>query len=349
MKSSAALIRLAMASFCVLACLLVLFTPVALTQTTYGANQCERYQQVQIPPVDLPTPQDRAALASCDSVNLYFGINVAADSAAARKCAYLEREKNDLIGAILLSMVYANGKGADRNFDLALKFACEATVYELGTDTRVNHLLKLQEQHWTGTDFNLCADVTTMQAAEEVLACRELREHFDQAARRARLEKLTANWSPEEKKALADLQRVAGAFFQASAENETNLPTHGPGAAIYAEAYIIDAKVQMEDDFIATLERFEHGQLPNFAAAQFKQADANLNSAYKEILKEKDHPDPDAAPTSVDSNGIRTAQRAWLPYREAWVTFGKVKYPSVTAESWRTWLTQERARSFAGN
>jgi hypothetical protein len=32
----------------------------------------------------------------------------------------------------------------------------------------------------------------------------------------------------------------------------------------------------------------------------------------------------------------------WMRYREAWVQFGKVKFPSVTADSWRTWLTRER-------
>ncbi len=166
MKSSAALIKLPIARSYVIACMLASFGPAGITQTADGADQCEHYQQVQIPSADLPTPQDRTALASCDSLDLYFGIDVSTDSAAARKCAYLEREKNDPVdapigGAILLSMVYANGKGADRNFDLALRFACEAIAYELGTDTRVKDLLKLQEQHWTGTDFDLCADAAS--------------------------------------------------------------------------------------------------------------------------------------------------------------------------------------------
>jgi hypothetical protein len=43
------------------------------------------------------------------------------------------------------------------------------------------------------------------------------------------------------------------------------------------------------------------------------------------------------------------AQRAWLSYREAWVRFGRRRYPSVAGASWRTWLTRERIEMLQPN
>jgi hypothetical protein len=50
---------------------------------------CDHYDQVQIPPADLPNLQDRAALANCDAYDLYFAFHRPADPVAARQCAYL--------------------------------------------------------------------------------------------------------------------------------------------------------------------------------------------------------------------------------------------------------------------
>jgi uncharacterized protein YecT (DUF1311 family) len=44
----------------------------------------------------------------------------------------------------------------------------------------------------------------------------------------------------------------------------------------------------------------------------------------------------------VTKDSIRVAQRAWLGYRDAWVAFAKIKYPLITLDTIRTWLTQKR-------
>jgi uncharacterized protein YecT (DUF1311 family) len=55
--------------------------------------------------------------------------------------------------------------------------------------------------------------------------------------------------------------------------------------------------------------------------------------------KTEEHPDSEIMPSA---ERIRNTERAWLAYREAWVEFGGLKWPKVSADSWRTWLTQER-------
>ena len=42
------------------------------------------------------------------------------------------------------------------------------------------------------------------------------------------------------------------------------------------------------------------------------------------------------------ADGMRETERLWLAYLVAWIQFARQKYPSVSADSWRTWLTQQR-------
>ena len=135
-----------------------------LSQATYAQQlernerpaACDQYDRIQVPSEDLPTQDDRSALASCDSADRYFGFGRAADPVRARKCAYLEREKSDpgsrlvFAGPGLLTMIYANGKGATRDFDVALKFSCEVDGAPAENSLRFRHLKELGQQHWDG-------------------------------------------------------------------------------------------------------------------------------------------------------------------------------------------------------
>ena len=44
----------------------------------------------------------------------------------------------------------------------------------------------------------------------------------------------------------------------------------------------------------------------------------------------------------MSKDGIRATQRLWLAYRDAWMNFGAVRYPSVTSETWAGLLTARR-------
>ena len=88
---------------------------------------CASVEQVEPPAADRPTAAEEKALASCVSLDAYYGLGEAADPVKARKCAFAEMDrgtKSALSGKAILSMVYANGKGVERNYDVALKMAC---------------------------------------------------------------------------------------------------------------------------------------------------------------------------------------------------------------------------------
>ena len=301
-----------------------------------GQSVCDQYARIKAPASDLPTPRDNQALASCNSYDLYFGFDHAPDLVKARKCAYIEREAgkrfpDTVFGAAgLLTMVYANGKGANRNFDLAVKFACE--ISEGSDDSRVQHLLELKGQHWAGNDFSLCDD---SGSGFMMGMCARLDEDFKHAERGRKLSAVTAKWTTTQKTAFRELQKAANAFFEASSQNEVDLS--GTARAEFE----IEAEADLNDGFLAALERFEKGELPKYSVEDFSKADAELNSRYSKIQSD---PNNTIGFSTVTPEGIKIAQRAWLRYREGWVKFGQLKYPSVTQESWRTWLTQERAK-----
>ena len=305
----------------------------SVAQDSERPPACPQWDKIEIPPADLPTEQDGQALAGCYSEDLYFGFGRPADPVQARKCAYLERAAdNDLVfgGSAMLTMIYANGKGTERNFDLALKFACEIKDPLIANPTRIGHLLTLRDEHWTGNDFSLCDDASSSFI---VGACTGQNEKFHQVERTRKLDRLTERWSPAEKAALVELQKAVSDLIKASSDNEVD--TTGTGRA----SFVFGWQTWLGDGFVAALERCAEGKFPSFSAAEFKQADDELNTVYSGI--QSAGPGAEGMGT-VAPEGVKTAQSAWLKYREAWVNFGLVKYPSVKPESWRTWLTYDR-------
>jgi formylmethanofuran dehydrogenase subunit E len=327
-------------------CIVILFLLLSISSASFAQfhqrdilrpEACDQYEKLQVPESDLPTAEESKVLSSCEAKDLYFGFGQPADPTKARKCAFVEREKNkdtmQLVfgGAGLLTMIYANGNGAARNFDLALKFACEVDGAPAENDGRIEHLLKLKSEHWTGNDFHLCDDITS---GFMMGMCARLGEDFNQAQRALKLSAITAKWTAAERAALHELQRAAKSFFETSSQYEVDLTGTARGA------FQTEALASLNDAFVEAVERFEKGALPKFSAADLSKADRELNSVYSRIQAK---PKP-ALVGELSPAGIKTAQRAWLPYREAWVRFGQVKYPKVTPESWRAWLTQERVK-----
>lgn len=328
-------------SFPALLTILIVTSCISLAQNPLSdlrPDDCNQYDKVPIPPADLPTEADHKLLASCNSADLYFGIGRVADPVQARRCAYLERERGQqepgvvFGGAGLLIMIYANGKGAARNFDLALRFSCESGWAPAEKFERFDHLLKLKAKHWTGHNFSLCDDITS---GFMMGWCASLQDKIDEQKRTRRLNRIVANWSPADKQAMASLRQAAQTFFRARSENEVDL-----SGSAHAE-FQVEEWAALNNEFISDLRRLERGLIPCASSSEFQQADAKLDVIYSGI--ESKPPDSGIYGTVTPVN-VEAAQKAWLLYREAWVIFGKTKYPTVTPESWKTWLTLKRIK-----
>lgn len=287
-----------------------------------------------------------AALADCSSADLYYGIGVPADPVRARQCALLETQRpggnaGPFTGIGVLMTIYANGRGAARDLDLATSLACRIQGAPAEVDGRVRHLQKLKTDRNDGGDFDYCDDITSGMAAG---LCAARDAGIDDMARWDRLDRVTANWSEPERRAFAPLRAAAQAYAEASSENEVDLS--GTARA----ALVIGQEQRLRQGFMDLLDALEGGGLSTESAGTFQAADAELNDIYRQIMAIRTDPDEqgvhgseDSLPfTTVTRQGIRTAERAWLPYRDAWVAFATVKYPQVSADGLRAVLTRRR-------
>jgi hypothetical protein len=157
--------------------------------------------------------------------------------------------------------------------------------------------------------------------------CAILEDRFDKVERDNRLKTIVAKWSAGNRRAFHALQAKAQGFFKARVGMEIDLS----GTLEVHEAAFL------ERDLISTFERFERGELPRFSADAFRKADTTMSAAYSRTQTGTVH-----NWGTVTPEGIRKAQQAWLLYRDAWVAFGKRRYPDVTEKSWKTWLDQQR-------
>lgn len=301
-------------------------------------DSCYGTDKTPIPPNVLPTPEIAKSLAKCSSVDFYWGIHVPTDFAKARHCAFLEREKknddNQLGGTGLLMMIFANGDGVERNLDLAIRFACE---YEGdGSGAIVDQLKRLKEENWKGKDFDICDfSSTSFQSAH----CGHLTEQIQEIERHQKLTNLMKSWGDLDSKAFKVLEKAFDSYVQAHSENEVHC-----GGNAWCAVFSIEQRTRLNDDFFSNLNSVESGQFPRFTKKEFIRIDQELNSIYLETREKFKKDDKDNMYASVTDMGIKETQRAWLKYRDSWVSFAKQRYPKVAEESWKAWLTKKRIK-----
>lgn len=301
---------------------------------------CKRSQAAPVPPADLPGPADLPALASCDSVALYYGDEGAADPVRARQCAYLERAGGDggeLGGSAMLAMIYANGKGVPRNLPLATKFACEAGGAPAEIDSRIEHLDQLGTHPAAPqAPFDFCDDITSGYMAG---ACAAVASGHADARREDALDQLTQSYDLAQRQALAGLRQAADAYFQGHAGNEVDLS----GTA--RDAFALEDEGRHRQAFLDELKSLESDQLPAADATAARRADARLNAIYRRVLAHpglatKDGELGDMG--TIKASGIRADQRLWLVYRDAWLRFAAARKPTLSRDAVLAWITQQR-------
>lgn len=299
--------------------------------STETQNACKEWMKTEFPASDRPAAEEAAELGGCVSEDLYYGIGRHADPVKARKCAYLEMNANtDYVfsGKAILMMIYANGKGVRHNTDLALRLACEIEGAPAEIEARIAHLQELKQSSISAEAFDLCDDISSGSMTG---ACAIHSEKIEETKRQKRLNDLASKWSPQEKEALNHLQRVFERYVVAHSENEVDVS----GSANAAVA--VEEKAALRDEFLETIKHFDKGQLPRFTAEEFTRADGEMQAFYEAVENGMDDGSIEGT-----SDTISYTQGMWLKYRDAWVAFGQKKYPSVSADSWKTWLTRQR-------
>ncbi len=311
--------------------------------------ECAQYAQTPLP-AEAASIIAPASWPDCNSYKLYSGIGTKVDVEAARRCAWSERSATKagltpqyaiagvLGGSAMLTVLYANGEGVAKNIPLALRFACEAGGAPAEIGGRIEHLESLAKHTVSPNEkFKFCDDITSgfMQGF-----CESYYAEIADQRRTDALDRLSSKWPEPQRSAFATLEKAHQAYAKAHGSGE--IDASGTSRA----AQQISAEQSLRDSFLSALQIFEKGSLPNHTSVEAKQADAALNEAYRKAIS-----DAEAAKSNygaVQPEGIRTAERAWLAYRDAWISFAKLRYPTVSAESWLTLLTKDRIATIQG-
>ncbi|HYE29741.1 MAG TPA: lysozyme inhibitor LprI family protein [Allosphingosinicella sp.] len=294
---------------------------------------CRKLRKREPPAADRPYAATAAALKGCDSEALYYGIGVTADPVRARQCAFLEAEADNggvFAGRTMLMTVYANGRGARRNLDVAIHLACGLEGAPMESHGRVTHLAELRSQGWKGVDFHYCDDVTSGLAMGH---CAAHEARMAGARREAALAAMAQRWTPAAQRAFVRLRAAHAAYVEAHGSGEVDLS----GTARAAMA--IEAEEALRDELVEVLERLRSGRALPTPASRLPAEDALLNAAYRKRLAEAEG---EPYPGAVTREGIRTAERAWLRYRDAFLAFAAVQFPRVPRDELAAWLTRQR-------
>lgn len=297
---------------------------------------CRKLGAPVIPAADRPSPAQAAALKNCDPEALYYGQGMPRDAVKARQCAILSAGHSDDDDAFfsaraILMQIYANGLGVPRNLPLATSFACSIESAPAENDGRVMHLQSLMTKP-EKTPFDLCDDITSGYAGGECTA----RDSIATAAGRdTTIAKVAAHFPAASKPAFADLKKAMEAFAKAHGEGEVDL------SGTLRDAFVTQAEDLERDQFLQDLTRLANDKWPRADHATMVAQDMRLNTDYKAAMaactQTKDNL------STVKAEDVRTAQRAWLTYRDAWVRFAAAAAPAVSPDAMTARLSRLRA------
>jgi len=253
----------------------------------------------------------KPAAMRCDAVTLYYLRRDQERSSPAewnqvRACA--EANGDDAV----LMMLYANGDGVVRDTERAIYHACKLDAAKAEMEGRIAHLASSTAAD--GHPFDWCDHSTSGRMGA---VCAAIGETRDERVRAARLERFAAALPPEARPAFARLRQNAAAFARESA-NEVDLSgTGGP-------AFALRHSGRRDEEFVETLFNAARGKIGQISTAQLAQLDHELNAQYRQVLaKPSDnaqHPER-LGYSTVSSAAVRSAERAWLAYRDAWAPF----------------------------
>lgn len=285
-------------------------------------------------PIAIPKIEHRG-LEACDETALYYGISGKPDYVAALKCGWYERAHpqetvgNMFYGPGVLAMLYANGQGVRRDYDLAIRFACEETwAAEVEMELRIGHLEYLRDNKIRGTSFDLCDDITS---GLSMGTCTRVGTDTREFARESKVKAFENGLALNARKAFAKLREAEKKFEEDRGANEVDLSGTARGM------FVAEDEDKLREQFLINLQRFAKQDIPAANTRDLAALDAALNSTYKRIQSA-----PVESMGTVTAGGVRLTERSWLELVSAWEDFGRVAYPKLSSTQIRAQLVRLR-------
>lgn len=308
---------------------------------------CQRAKSQPLVPMQPSGPLSASELRKCDETALYYGLGEEPNDAAALQCGWFQRAHpqhsvgNMFYGPGVLTMLYANGKGVPRDYDLAIRFACESDwSSEAEFGNRIGHLEYLGQAHSESATFDLCDDITS---GLSMGACTSIRTRHEDVIRERKIVFLRTGLSPAANNGFPALEAAETAFEDARAANEVDLS--GTARAEFE----LEEQARLRDQFVINLQRFGKGDIPTASSADLSLLDQELNEVYQQIQHSRASKWQFG---TINPEGIRETERKWVSLADAWSTFAQTAYPNLSPSRVRAQLIRLRLhqlRSLKGN
>jgi uncharacterized protein YecT (DUF1311 family) len=240
--------------------------------------------------------------------------------------------------SVELAEMFANGEGVERDFSAAIHFVCRMGMASAERWSMLEHVLSM-ERGLTDEPLDFCEFNTSRDGG---IICAGRRDDEEGPQQKRRFEAVRARFAGP----TLDVLRVkARAFVEADAFWEAE-QSRGGTMYVYAETH---ATLDREGRFLDQLELYTKERAAAATPAELAQADAELNAAYKKRLAGIEPCDPEYSNCTppLEPENLREAQRAWIPYRDAWIAFYQERWrgtasPAVLRVEIATALTRSR-------
>lgn len=311
----------------------------------FAASQalCRAVRDRAPPPEDLPDAATAKTLEGCSSEALYYGIGMTPDPVRARQCAILEMKNQDkpyeaFAGAGMLMTIYANGRGARKDLDLAVHMACAVWGAPVDNDNLVQALDLRRRGGSASEPFDYCSDVMIGASNVSGPMCLTHEAQVAEPVRAARLAVLTRDFSPAARQAYEALNAAEARFIQVRQDNESPPGAQNRGVPLRISEDARDVHVEQ-------LEQLS-GSARVTGAGEHRSYDRSLNQVYRVALGELP-PRQEAQAGDITREGVRETERAWIAYRDAWLVFAPIAWPGASTEALAARLTRDRVGQLA--
>jgi uncharacterized protein YecT (DUF1311 family) len=268
-------------------------------------KQCMRVEALQ------PAPPSVQAPANCKASDLYYRKLGQAQTSPAewelvRGCAIATNDN------AVLMMMYANGHGVAQDTGRAIHHACMLDfIAKAEMDGRIAHLAAGPQ---AGKPFDLCDDITSGVMGA---TCAALHEDQHKRVRDGRLDRAGRALPAASQEAFAALRLAAERYAEAGAGEVDGRGTGAASSATQRQARLREEFMQAALDAIG-------GRLAPASADDYAARDTELNQLYREVMEtasaQPELPDR-IGDLTVAHADVRKAERLWLAYRDAFLTF----------------------------
>ena len=317
----------------------------AFAQSTTAClpTNCSAYTSIALPTEAEEASVPRAS-PECASYRSYRGLGRPINYTEARACAWRERlaQKADfgqnqkeptawvVGGSLILANLYLNGAGVKRDVPLAIRFACEAEVgmAELA-QPEVAKFIASSPRH---RPFEFCEYALTTFTMN---FCVNYASDIEDDSRGRYYRSLKSSMTPEQQASFKDLLAAHDAYIGAHAAEVDQ------GGTI-RHIRTLNSQSILENLFHTEIVQFERGKWPALSDSQVKTADRLLHSEYDKQIKQAQKIDAmdDGVVTAANLSSV---EAVWETYRDAWVTFARLRYPVATTMI-RAKITLDRYR-----